>query len=610
MTHPVSPVTEALNSAEPNPSSGSAASPTKAWLRALETSARLCARADASSAAMIDALGERFGPSPALLSDRERFSFAEMAAQARRYTRWARAHGLKRGDVVALLSPNRPDYFNAWVGITRTGAVVALLNTNLADRALANCVATAAPSHLICAPELLAAYHQSAIHLERHPKLWLHGSAVDEAPDATPLNLTPWSGAPLDSEELEWAAQEGAVLDDLALYIYTSGTTGLPKAAKVSHRRVLTWCGWFSGLMDAGPNDRLYNCLPMYHSVGGVVGVGAALVGGGAVVVRERFSASQFWTDVVRWDCTLFQYIGELCRYLLAAPPHADEMRHHLRLACGNGLRAEVWTAFQARFDIPRILEFYAATEGTFSLYNVEGEPGAVGRIPPFLAHRFPAALVRFDPLTDQPARDAQGRCLPCAPGETGEAIGLIARDAGAKGGRFEGYTSPEETRRKVLHDVFTPGDAWFRTGDLMRKDAAGFFYFVDRVGDSFRWKGENVSAAEVSDVLATCTGVDGAAVYGVAVPGCEGRAGMAALTTSPNFDLSILRQELAARLPDYARPIFLRVVKALDATETFKLKTQALKQEGFDPNAVADADRHTPSWVSRSPPTQPPPWT
>ncbi|MHB8283778.1 MAG: AMP-binding protein, partial [Caulobacteraceae bacterium] len=374
------------------------------------------------------------------------------------------------------------------------------------------------------------------------------------------------------------------------LYIYTSGTTGLPKAARVSHRRVLTWCGWFSGLMDAGPEDRLYNCLPMYHSVGGVVGVGAALVAGGSVVVREKFSASQFWPDVVRWDCTLFQYIGELCRYLLTAPTHPDERRHRLRLACGNGLRAEVWTAFQARFDVPRILEFYAATEGTFSLYNVEGKAGAVGRVPPFLAHRFPAAIVRFDPETGLPARDAQGRCLPCAPGEAGEAIGLIAGEGQAAGARFEGYTNAEESRRKVLRDVLTPGDAWFRTGDLMRKDEAGYFYFVDRVGDSFRWKGENVSAAEVAETLSTCTGVQGAAVYGVEIPGCEGRAGMAALKTTSDFDLAVLRRELAVRLPAYARPVFLRLVPALDTTETFKLKTQALSQAGYDPAVIADA--------------------
>ncbi|MHB8286458.1 MAG: AMP-binding protein, partial [Caulobacteraceae bacterium] len=264
MTHPGSPVTQALTTLRPT--SAGSPSAAKAWLRALETTTRLCARPASSTGTMIDELGYEFGPSPALLSDREQFSFAEMAAQARRYTRWARSQGLKRGDVVALLSPSRPDYFNTWVGITRTGAAVALLNTNLTGRSLAHCIATAAPSHLICAPELAAQYSEAAVHLPNVPKLWLHGAAGDATEGATPLDLVLWSDAPLTLEESTWAARDGATLDDLALYIYTAGTTGLPKAARVSHRRVLTWCGWFSGLMDAGPEDRLYNCLPMYHS--------------------------------------------------------------------------------------------------------------------------------------------------------------------------------------------------------------------------------------------------------------------------------------------------------------------------------------------------------
>ena len=280
-------------------------------------------------------------------------------------------------------------------------------------------------------------------------------------------------------------------------------------------------------MMDAGPQDRLYNCLPMYHSVGGVVAVGGVLLNGGSVFVRERFSASAFWDEVVRHDCTLFQYIGELCRFLLNSGPHPLERAHRLRLACGNGLRQDVWTAFQDRFAIPRVLEFYAATEGSFSLYNVEGRPGAIGRVPPVLAPRFPAALARLDPTTGALLRDGHGHCRRCAPDEVGEALGRIAT-APEGPNRFEGYTSKVEGERKVLRDVFEPGDAWFRTGDLMRRDAAGFFYFVDRVGDTFRWKGENVSTSEVADVLAACPGVTAAAVYGVEVPGCEGRAGSA----------------------------------------------------------------------------------
>jgi fatty-acyl-CoA synthase len=351
----------------------------------------------------------------------------------------------------------------------------------------------------------------------------------------------------------------------------------------------MMWSHWFAGMTGAGPDDRLYNCLPMYHSVGGVVATGSLLVAGGSVAIRETFSASAFWADIARWDCTMAQYIGELCRYLLAAPPRAEERAHRLRLFCGNGLAGDVWAPFQARFGIPRILEFYAATEGNFSLYNAEGQPGAIGRIPPFLAHRFPAAIVRFDPLAVAPLRDEAGRCIRCAPGEAGEAIGRISADPANLAARFEGYTNPADTEKKVLRDVFTPGDAWLRTGDLMRTDAKGFYYFVDRVGDTFRWKGENVATTEVAEAVRACPGVAAASVYGVAVPGCEGRAGMVAVVAGEGFDLARLYDHLAERLPSYARPLFVRLVDSLEATETFKQKKQTLAGEGFDPRRTSD---------------------
>jgi fatty-acyl-CoA synthase len=305
-------------------------------------------------------------------------------------------------------------------------------------------------------------------------------------------------------------------------------------------------------------------------------------------VIAEKFSASNFWHDVVRHDCTLFQYIGELCRYLLKAPPSEYENRHHLRLACGNGLRGDIWEDFQARFAIPRILEFYAATEGNFSLFNVEGKPGAIGRIPPLLAHRFPASIVKVDADSGSPVRGEDGLCIVCAYGEVGEAVGRIgAADRG--GSPFEGYTDPAETEKKVLRDAFAEGDAWFRTGDLMRKDKDGYFYFVDRIGDTFRWKGENVSTTEVEHVLGEFDGVRAANVYGVAVSGRDGRAGMAAIVADQTLDLAALQRHLAAHLPDYARPLFLRIRSDIDVTATFKQTKLDLVKDGFDPGRSSD---------------------
>jgi fatty-acyl-CoA synthase len=278
-----------------------------------------------------------------------------------------------------------------------------------------------------------------------------------------------------------------------------------------------------------------------------------------------------------------------LCRYLAGAPPHTRETGHRLRLACGNGLRPDVWENFQNRFRIPRIIEFYAATESNFSLYNCDGKPGAIGRIPAYLAHRFPVALVTSDVDTGEPVRGSDGFCVRCTADEIGEAIGKLPDAKAGTGGEFEGYTDAAASERKVLRSVFAPGDAWYRTGDLMRKDRAGYFYFVDRIGDTFRWKGENVSTTQVEEEISAHPNVAEAVVYGVAVPGADGRAGMAALVIDKGFDLADFAVHLAARLPDYARPLFLRLSPEVAVTGTFKPQKQALAREGYDPAALSD---------------------
>ena len=330
------------------------------------------------------------------------------------------------------------------------------------------------------------------------------------------------------------------------------------------------------------------------------------LIGGGAVVIRERFSANRFWADVAQSDCTLFQYTGELCRYLVNSPPDSRETEHGLRLCCGNGLSGSVWQTFQTRFHIPRIIEFYASTEGNLSLYNCEERPGAIGRIPPFLAHRFPIELVKFDAESGLPERDEEGFCLRCDPKEAGHAITRISGDSASLSGRFEGYADPAETEKKILRDVFVRGDAWFLTGDLMRKDERGYYYFVDRVGDTFRWKGENVSTMETAEIVAACAGVTDAVVYGVEVPHHEGRAGMAAIVADETLDLKIFYAALSESLPPYARPVFLRVCSQIDRTATFKPQKQHFRREGYNPSDITDAlyfnDREKRAFVALDP--------
>ena len=553
----------------------------KAWTRALERTAPIERTPTRTLPVVIDELAARWRDAPALSSPEGTLTYQALASTSQAYARWALREGLKSGDVVALLMENCPQYLAIWLGLTRIGVTVALLNTNLAGAALAHAINTAGSRYVVSSARLAQRVLGVRAGLPADLRTWVDGAGVAGLPRLDEAL------AALGSGELDPGAYRAPTLEDRALCIYTSGTTGLPKAANVSHYRLMQWSHWFAGMMDVSPADRMFNCLPMYHSVGGVVATGATLVGGGTVVLRERFSAGGFWADVVQERCTLFQYIGELCRYLLANPPQPQETQHALRLACGNGLRADVWTPFRERFRIPQILEYYAATEGNFSLYNCEGRPGSIGRMPAFLSHRLPIALVKFDFDAGVPQRDASGRCVRCRAGEVGEAIGQVAQESAVS--HFEGYTDAESSGRKLLRDVFAPGDTWYRTGDLMRQDAQGFFYFVDRIGDTFRWKGENVSTTEVAGVIGACPGVTDVAVYGVTVPHTDGRAGMAALVVTPQFSLQALRQELSAKLPAYARPVFIRLLGTLELTGTFKLRKQDLMLEGYDPARVRD---------------------
>ncbi len=535
--------------------------------------------------AVIDELAARHGDRVALLSSRETFTYRELAERSRRYTRWALGVGIAKGEVVALLMPNRPEYLAVWLGLTRAGATVALLNTNLAGASLAYCIDIVAPRHVIVAAELIAALDSTQGFRRTNAMTWIHGDAAPQVGQGRiDLAVAAQDGAPLRAHE-----HRPLTIEDRALFIYTSGTTGMPKAANINHYRLMLAAYGFAGVMDTRSDDRMYDCLPMHHTAGGVVATGATLVAGGSVFIRDKFSAREFWDEVVTHRCTLFQYIGELCRYLVEAPPHPRERDHRLRLACGNGLRPEVWPRFQARFAIPRILEFYAATEGNVNLFNFDGRTGAVGRVPWFLKHRFPIAIVRFDPGTRMPIRNAQGFCERAAPDEVGEAIGQILNDPGKSNMRFEGYADTAANASKILRDVFQKGDAWFRSGDLLREDKDGYFYFVDRIGDTFRWKGENVSTMEVAETLASFPGISEANVYGVEIAGHEGRAGMAAIVCAPGLDLAALRTYVAARLPDYARPLFLRLRDTMEVTATFKQVKLGLVQDGFDPARTTD---------------------
>jgi fatty-acyl-CoA synthase len=542
---------------------------------------------------LVDDLAGRHGDRPALTSKRESLTYRELAERSRRYARWAIAQGVGKGDVVALLMPNRPEFVAIWLGVIRSGGTVALLNTNLAGSALASCVDNVGPKHVIVAGELMEAWASTDAVRKSVPHIWLHGEALSPQPGeggAAGLRRLDEAVGSFDGAPLSDAERPDITIEDKALFIFTSGTTGLPKAANINHFRLMLATNGFAGVMNTRPDDVMYDCLPMYHTVGGLLATGAVLVAGGRVFIRERFSAREFWDDVVREGCTLFMYIGELCRYLVNCPPHPLEREHRLRLCCGNGLRPDIWTAFQSRFAIPHIVEFYAATESNISLFNIEGKPGAVGRIPWFLRAQFQTKIVRYDMERQRPVRNARGLCEEAMAGEVGEALGRIFHDPSKPASRFEGYSNVADNETKILRNVFTEGDTWFRSGDLMRQDADGYYYFIDRVGDTFRWKGENVSTTEIAEVMGVFSGIREANVYGVEVPGHEGRAGMAAIVCDDGLDLAALRTYLAAHLPDYARPLFLRIRSEIDKTATFKQRKIHMAKEGFDPAQIEDA--------------------
>jgi fatty-acyl-CoA synthase len=553
-------------------------SSSKAWIAALESVKVLQERPVLTLPALIHELAGLHAEKPALLGEHAELSYSGLSERVNRIAAWAAAHGIGAGETICLMMPNCPDYFAIWLGITQIGGIVALLNIHLRGDALAHSVNSAGARRIIVADSLCGSINEISGRLPGRMRVWVHGEAAVDGPfeRLTLPDLSPWPEPGFRPAP-----------KDLALLIYTSGTTGMPKAAKIAHARLLEWSFWFAGMMGVAPSDRLYNCLPMYHSIGGVVAIGAMLTKGGSVVIREKFSAGRFWEDVCRTDSTIFQYVGELCRYLVQNEPSPYEHQHRLRLCCGNGMGGNVWREFERRFQVPRILEFYAATEGNVSLYNCEAKPGAIGRVPPFLNHRFPIALIKCDLATGEPLRDQNGFCQACGPDEPGEAIGKILHTGESQ---FDGYTDPAASDAKILRGVFVAGDAWFRTGDLMRKDRAGYYYFVDRLGDTFRWKGENVSTTEVAETLRSCPGVREAVVFGVEIPGHEGRAGMAAITTDSSFSLLALQAHLIKTLPRYARPLFLRACESLAVTGTFKLQKAALRREGFADPAITDA--------------------
>ena len=517
---------------------------------------------------------------PALVCGERRWTYAELNAWANRCAHALQAAGVHPGDAVGVLMDNRAEVL-AWVlGTVKLGAVATLLNNQQQGEALAHSLRLTHPALVVVGEACVDALH-SLPPTERAAlckRWWWEG----EAPP--PDDLT-WAGERVNAAPSHNPPETASIkLHQPAFHVFTSGTTGLPKASVMSHYR---WHRSMAGMGMLGlrlrPDDILYCPLPLYHNNALTVSWGATVGAGACLVLARKFSATGFWDDIRRHQATAFCYIGELCRYLLNQAPRPDDREHHVRAMIGNGLRPEIWDAFQQRFGVAHIAEFYTASECNLAFINALGLPRTTGLCP------LSFAIVGMDMDTELPMRSGPRQLMSrVAPGEVGLLITEITPRA-----PLDGYTDAGATEAKVLRNVFKRGDAWFNTGDLVRHQGLHHMQFVDRLGDTFRWKGENVATTEVEGVLTHQPEVAEAVVYGVTVAGADGRAGMAALTLRDDtvpFDGPALARALCAQLPRYAVPLFLRLRDDHAVTATLKYSKVALKREGFDPAVVHDA--------------------
>ncbi|XP_030282493.1 very long-chain acyl-CoA synthetase-like [Sparus aurata] len=519
---------------------------------------------------------------PFLLFRDETFTYRDADELSNKAARAFLQGGLKQGDTAALFLGNEPMFVWLWLGLMKIGCSAAFLNYNIRSRGLLHCFSCSGAKTLVAAEELQDAVEEVLPSLlEEQVKVFI---LADQCRSADVQSFKD-KMSQASSDPISKDFKSHLTLRSPAVYIYTSGTTGLPKAAVVPHSKL--WAlSKFPSVAGLKSTDVMYDSLPLYHSAG-FIGITSTIDRGSTVALRNKFSASQFWDDCRKYNVTVIQYIGEIMRYICSTPKKHNDRSHNVRLAIGNGLRADVWREFINRFGNITVREFYGASEGNFSLINYSNKIGAIGR-DTFLHKRFfPYALIKFDVDAGKPLRDSAGFCIEADKGEPGLLVCKITATT-----PFAGYARDlQQTEKKKLHNVLKKGDLYFNSGDLMTVDDDNFIYFQDRVGDTFRWKGENVATTEVADALTLLDCIKEANVYGVEVPGQEGRAGMAAVTLreGQSFDSAVAFKHVEKFLPAYARPRFVRIQSSLDVTGTLKYMKTKLVKEGFDPNQVTD---------------------
>ncbi len=518
----------------------------------------------------------------ALLYKEQSYSYTQFNQWANRIAHYFLGQGLGKGDVVAVFIENRPELLATVTGLAKIGVVSALVNTSQRDKVLTHSINLVKPVAAIIGEELRPAFE--AVHpnltLPKDSVYWFADQDVHQDAGEAPEGMINLQSVSARSPVFNPPTSQYIYSKDGLFYVYTSGTTGMPKAAVFTHGRWMKAYGAFGfGSARLGPNDILYITLPLYHATAMVVCWGSCIAGAAGIALRRKFSAREFWNDIRFFKATAFGYVGELCRYLMESPADERDRDHRVRKIIGNGLRPGIWMPFKQRFGIAEVLELYASSEGNVGFTNIFNFDNTVGFSP------LPYSLVAYDKEADQPERGRDGFMRKVKRGEVGLLIAEITDKM-----PFDGYTDPAKNEACILHDVFVKGDRYFNTGDLLRDIGFRHAQFVDRTGDTFRWKGENVSTTEVENIMGVFGQLVDAVVYGVEIAGTNGRAGMAAITPRTevkDIDFHMLYEYLRKELPPYALPVFIRILQRLETTGTFKYQKTSLKKEGFDPAQV-----------------------
>lgn len=535
---------------------------------------------------------QRHPDKPCFLIDQETWTFKEVEEYSLRVADVLKAQGLSKDQTIALLVPNCPQFPALWLGIGRFGGIAPLINTNQRGKTLMHSINVANCDAIIFSEEYQNAIQD--ISSELKPSIKLFRLSHRKLNPSTPSEFTNCGDGVADfttmlekSPSPEWSLVENGGFNKKLLYIYTSGTTGLPKAAVISSSRIVFMAAGIQFLGGLNPNDIVYCPLPLYHTAGGVISVGQALIFGCTVALKQRFSASQYFADCVKFKATAAHYIGEMCRYILATAPSSVDKMHSVRVIYGNGMRPQIWKEFVDRFNIKQVSEFYGATEGNANIINCDNQPGAIGFVSRIIPSVYPIAIIKVNQETGEPIRNSYGLCEVAQAHEPGVFIGKISDNPSRA---YLGYVDKKASDKKVIRNVFSHGDSAFISGDILVADEFGYLYFKDRTGDTFRWRGENVSTTEVEAAVSRVAGQRDAVVYGVEVPNTEGRAGMCGIVdVDKTLNLDDLVEKLRPDLPAYAMPVFLRVMTSLDMTGTFKMKKNDLQKEGYDPSVIKD---------------------